>query len=133
MCRDAMAHAVLALSACSHASASFADVSAGRKAPAQLLPKSTALGLNALRLGPRPGILGAGGKGGDPAAAKRALEEASTLLRMSFENAASVFECSGKKVVFPVVNSSISITPTGPHMPACFAPEVQRTSEIESN
>lgn len=107
MCRDAMAHAVLALSASSHTSASFADVSAGRKSPAQLLPTSTALGLNALRLGPRPGVLGAGGKGGDPAAAKRAREEAATLLCMAFDNAATVFECTGTKVAPSVVDSSI--------------------------
>ena len=104
MCRDAMAHAVLALSACSLGAASFADVSAGRKAPAQLLPKSTALGLNALRLGPRPGV---GGVGEDPGAAKRAQEEASQLLCMAFDNAASVFECSGKKVSPPVIDCSV--------------------------
>ena len=69
-----------------------------------LLPKSTALGLNALRLGPCPGkvVRGDGGRAG-----KRAREETVSLLCMAFDNAATVFEYSGKKVAPSVVDSSI--------------------------
>jgi len=151
MCRQAMALSVLALSVSFAAS----PVAAGRTASPQLLPKSTALALNALRLAPRPGSLvaaergspkkcqnGQNGAGKDPvdkqgpgassklaaqhAAEKRAREEALTLLCMAFDNAATVFECSGKKVrALSVVESSVWITFSGLHsLLACFAPAV---------
>ena len=119
MCRHAMAYAVLALSTFS--AKSFAG--AARKPSPQLLPKSTALGLNALSLGPRPG------RGGD-AAKVQSRQQATTLLCMAFENAASVLERTGKKVG---PSLSIPVTECSPLLRGVFARMRRPSSNYSSD
>jgi len=121
MCRHAMAYAVLALSTFSVK----AFAGAARKPSPQLLPKSTALGLNALSLGPRPG------RGGD-AAKVQSRQQATTLLCMAFENAASVLERTGKKVG-PALSIPVMECPPllGGCLPGCVA-SARSTRQIES-